>query len=296
MERYDMGNQALKINELTVVEDELQPKQRIELGNGVVMVVCDVDRAKAEFIMSRLHKQQRKLRKGHIQRIVRELEQGRFNVTGDPFHFDTHGCCINGQHRAAAVLQSGIPISNAVVLLGMEPESIMNLDTGSMPRSGIDAMHMASGISVSPQVFAAVILEHCDFKSKLRTQLSKAEQAEIVQECEYLDELTKLRNAGVASGMGTPGGVLAAALRCMKVNRKQAYQFFLHALRNEHVVDGTPQDALRILSTAIFNSKKAHGYEAARDLAARCIKAWNAVRSGTSIQNLRYSGTIPPAV
>lgn len=291
-----MGNQALKLNELEVVESELEAKQRVVLDNGTIMVVCDINRAKADFIMGRVHKQQRKLRKGHVQRIVREMEQGRFNLTGDPFHFDSCGFCINGQHRAAAVLQSGLPINDAVVLLGMETGSIMHLDTGAMPRSGADAMHMASGLSVSPQVFAAVILEHCDFKAQVRAKLSKSEQAEIVARCEYLEELGKLRSAGVASGMGTPGGVLAAALRCMKVNKKQAYTFFLNALRNEHAVEGTLQDALRILSTAIFNSKKDHGYEAARDLGARCIKAWNAFRSGTAIQNLRYSGTIPSAV
>lgn len=293
-----MATPILKMkSELAMLEDVLQPTQRVRLEDGLVFAVCDIDVSKAEYVLGRLHTKQRPLRQSHVKRIARELEARKYQTTGEPLHFDKAGMCINGQHRCQAVIASGVPIHNAIVMLGMEQDAILHLDNASLARTGVDTLKMSTGIAVPAAVFAAVVIEFCDFEVKQRSLLSRAEQAEVVRDCGYLSELTSLRGVGVASGMGTPSGVLGAALRCMRVDREQGYEFFAAALKNQHELGGAKLGVLQVLCTALYNAKGvSRGYESTKEVAARCIKAWNAHRNGSEVRQLRYSGSIPVAV
>ncbi len=277
-----------------LVETLLNPTSSTTLQNGTRVMFCDIDAAKAQALLARLHPDQRKKRPTHVARIATALTNDKFHWTGAPICLDPRGQVIDGQHRLAAVVASGVAIREMAVMLMADDSAMLHIDTETVARSGSDGLRMATGLSVGSSVFSAVVFEFLNFDVTERVGWTKADQAQVVRECKFLDELAALRATALAAKLGTPRGALAAALRCLKLSRDDAMAFFGAALRNDHFVDGRQWDALRVLSTAILNTKSKN--VSGKEMAGKCIRAWNAYRSGNDIKALKFTGSVPVAL
>lgn len=60
---------------------------------------------------------------------ARDMKAGRWRENGEALKFDTQGNLLDGQHRAAAVVLAGIPVSMLIVT-GLEPEAQATMDGG----------------------------------------------------------------------------------------------------------------------------------------------------------------------
>lgn len=56
----------------------------------------------------------RYLRPSRVEMYANDMAAGRWHVTGEPITIDTTGRLLNGQHRLAACVRSGVPFTTAV--------------------------------------------------------------------------------------------------------------------------------------------------------------------------------------
>src|ERR1700744_3265345 len=78
----------------------------------------------AQFLLK--NKKNRKLRKTHVDFLARAMQDGKFETTHQGIAFDSAGNLSDGQHRLAAIVQSG----TTQTMLVSENVSAQNLDNG----------------------------------------------------------------------------------------------------------------------------------------------------------------------
>ena len=96
----------------------------------------------------------RNIRPTKLAQLVRDMQGGRFALTGDSIKFDLNGNLIDGQHRLTAVRDSGIPIE-VLVVRGLVPSVRAVIDTGAT-RSASDALRIAGKHAGSRSMAAAI--------------------------------------------------------------------------------------------------------------------------------------------
>lgn len=74
----------------------------------------------------------RRINKGHVQRLRSDLVEGRWKFNPDPVSFDPEGTVLNGQHRLTAIVDSGVPALLAVCF-NVPPDAMSVMDQG-VPR------------------------------------------------------------------------------------------------------------------------------------------------------------------
>lgn len=71
----------------------------------------------------------RNLNTNYVETLAADMLAGRFPFTGDAIRFDTTDRLIDGQHRLAAIVLTGVPVTIAV-MRGLPPEAQESMDIG----------------------------------------------------------------------------------------------------------------------------------------------------------------------
>lgn len=82
----------------------------------------------------------RNLRQAKVDRYARDLLAGSWRFTGESIKFDWDGNLIDGQHRLAALLKSGITIQ-LLVVRNVDPKAQDVMDTGAA-RTTVDMLQL----------------------------------------------------------------------------------------------------------------------------------------------------------
>lgn len=88
-----------------------------------------------------------------VSAYARDMENGRWQATGETIKFDIHGNLLDGQHRLSAIIASGKP-QRLLIVSGLEPSVRGVIDTGA-PRTGGDALRMHGIGGSNPMALAA---------------------------------------------------------------------------------------------------------------------------------------------
>lgn len=134
-------------------------------GNAVQTYIVDVTPETAKRWLEEHNHRNRKLRGKTVKLLAAEMQKGRFVTNGDPIRFDTNRELLDGQHRLAAVVESGIPLKNQLIVYNLDPEVMVTIDTG-VKRKLSDQLKI-SGVTSNVNVAAAaricVCIEHDDY-------------------------------------------------------------------------------------------------------------------------------------
>jgi hypothetical protein len=243
----------------------------------------DVDKITALYFLEAVDEKQRRIAKGRMTQIRRDIDNGRWENTGAALIFSLEGTLIDGQHRLTAFVHSKddtrvLRDMTIVILKGRSALDVV--DTGKS-RTVNDIRKMTGREYLPTRAIGGILFEFRDFDQ--RADLSKIERNEVVDTCPYLNEVSSL----ASNHASTP--VIAAAVRCMQKDKDLAYKFFLAAVTNEHHLDGKYLTPLKVLSTWLLNSKHSGGGHAIRrETVCRCIHAWNSYREGREVRQSRY--------
>lgn len=94
----------------------------------------------------------RNLRSRHVDEICRDMENGSFMANGDAIRFSETGTLLDGQHRLAACVKSGVTFET-VVIRGLPNEAQRTMDSGSKRTAGdtlsLYGVHHANIVSAS---------------------------------------------------------------------------------------------------------------------------------------------------
>jgi len=109
----------------------------INISGGVKIrqVLVTVDVAKLYLAMNT---ENRPINKGQVKLLSMQMRAGKFTLTTDAIGISRTGRLVNGQHRLAAVVDSGVPCL-MLVAEGLDDESYEYIDRGT-PRKIADAM------------------------------------------------------------------------------------------------------------------------------------------------------------
>lgn len=234
-------------------------------------------------------KRQRNLRPTEIAKMCSDLKSGNWKNSGNTYHFDKNLNFINGQHRCTAVLQTGVEPPDQYFWILHEEDAMEGIDLGGV-RSEYDIMKLMGHESMPKNIGSAIVFENCNYQIR---RLSNIEKYHIIQS--FPKDLLELV-ADLAKGQVATAGMLAAAIGAMRNRRQEAYRFFKAAFTNNHIIDGIPNENVRILATWILRTKNDPTYNKTgerykRECAYRCIQAWNAHRKGNTLKKLQYKTT-----
>lgn len=116
---------------------ELQANPRITSSSGVVAHWSRLSRRLCEQYLTRIPDIQRNIRTTNLQKICKDLKNGKWKDTGEPIIISDTGHVINGQHRIKAFLSVDIYPEVLLVKNVHLMDGYKAIDTGS-PRTTAD--------------------------------------------------------------------------------------------------------------------------------------------------------------
>lgn len=112
----------------------------------------------------------RTVRKAKVAQYIADMTAGHWRLTGEPLVFDKYGVLLNGEHRLRSCSEGEVPF-DSVIVLGVEPEVVRNMDTGAVRSLGDylrmegydDAKSLAASIGTAYQYETFGVIEHTSF-------------------------------------------------------------------------------------------------------------------------------------
>jgi len=83
----------------------------------------------------------RPLNQQHVNRIARQISDGKWKYNGDSIKIARNNDILDGQHRLWAVVEAKQPIET-VIVRDLDPDAFATIDTIRKPRSGADVLSM----------------------------------------------------------------------------------------------------------------------------------------------------------
>lgn len=87
------------------------------------------------------------LRSYNVEKFRKILRTDQFRTTHQGFALDVHGCLIDGQHRAQAIIDTGISVT-AQVTYDLDPDAFTAIDGGRVRAAG-DHVAQATGMALN---------------------------------------------------------------------------------------------------------------------------------------------------
>lgn len=266
----------------------------IETPDGSVEVM-DLTPEFALELLKRLHPNQRRLRRDHVEALTRAMAGGTFRWNGETYKLDADLRVIDGQHRLAAIATSGIPHKHALVVTINDDTAISSIDQGR-PRTLNDVMRTSGYKDLPSVVTSAILIDHCNFAGW--RQLQREDQIRIVESFTLRESLSKLYRIRQGRKLATAGS-LAAAARVLRGNHDDGMAFFTSVFTMNPIIYGEQAPVVHLLYSYLnSDSRRGAGTEdGIREAAFKSLRAWNAWRRSERLNVLRYeAGVSFPAI
>ncbi|MEU4075881.1 hypothetical protein DEJ45_17355 [Streptomyces venezuelae] len=96
------------------------------------------------------------LKRSNVDKFKTILRNNQFRTTHQGFALDWHGCLIDGQHRAAAIMETGVTVT-AQVTYNLSPETFSAIDGGRVRTAGDFVAQMTEMKQSTSNVYAAAL-------------------------------------------------------------------------------------------------------------------------------------------
>lgn len=127
-------------------------------ARNVTACVETIGVARAKELLARVANN-RPINLNTVKKYSNELKNGRWKLNGETFIIGTGGEFLEGQHRAHAVVETGIPLTT-IVVYGIDPEAFDTINTGRS-RKPADVIGIAgcniTGISRAAEIVAGAL-------------------------------------------------------------------------------------------------------------------------------------------
>lgn len=232
----------------------------------------------------------RRLRKNQVLALARDMADGNWLFTSDPIKFDWNGVLRDGQHRLAAIVESGKTIPLTVVR-GLDPSSQAAMDIGSR-RLAYDALKLR-GVDGDMKNAAAIARSIFMFdKGRVPTHL---ETIRFVEEHEEeLADAVSVSEMVRRSGQLTGGSFYGSAYHLLaRIDRDQAGDFFEKLASGAELEKGSPILLLRKHLSKGLPFGFGRGAWHLRQNLSLVFYAWNAWRDGKELHQMRLPKESP---
>lgn len=229
--------------------------------------------------------QNRLLNKSTVERYAREMKLGTWVDQGDPIRLAKDGTLLDGQHRLAAIVESGLT-QKIVVVSGVDTRAMLTMDTGRK-RSFSDHLRIHGYIHHASLAAACkfAVLYECPE----RTPYAGSNDASASEMWDWLtanhDIVDSVFMTRRTSGRLRNCGSFFAYVRHI-ANDRSDWDVFADQIQNgEGLYEGDPAFALR---RWLDNQQVGTSQVKPIVRAAVVIKSWNAFLRGDEVKLLHF--------
>lgn len=232
------------------------------------------------------HPDQRTMKSGHLQSMIRDHREDLFIVNAEPVHFDEDGYLINGHHRVTMVLKTGKPLLVAAIR-GLPFEVYKSFDN-TAKRSGGDALKLSGHVRTHSLAAALGTLESYEkgiLADNARAVYSPSTITTIADRHPGMTESQHIE--GKMRGFASPSTYIMTHYVLSRIDREAADEFFDKLASGASLEKGNP-----ILALRNFLIK---GNHRPRTVVVAVFRCWNDWRYGETRMLVRVNDndTIP---
>jgi len=235
----------------------------------------------------------RSLRSGVVEAYRRDMEQGRWRMTGEPIQFSRTDRLLNGQHRLTALAGSNVTQGiEFLVITGLDDYAQELMDSGAS-RSISDALKIRGHVK-NVTVVASVarwLVAHPEpgMPGMLSNLKRKVSSAEAIQAFQQFPDIAVAAERAVAMKNAVPGSISALAYAWLHLNRVDpaaCNEFFGAMVDLSFGVEGDPRKAaLRRLQTIANDASGRGNKDTSVAVISVLTRAWNDWRRGKKINS-----------
>lgn len=227
----------------------------------------------------------RKLSDAHVAALSREMRSGRWKLNGDMIRRDLDGNLLDGQHRLAAVLRSGVTI-RSWVMCGVPADVFDTIDVGKR-RSAADTLSCLGEKDARTIAASLTLIErYMTGKAQTGVEYSNTEMEVLLRK--YPDVRQHLVSNRVRTPLLKPSIMNCCHYLFWQKDPVMADEFIEKISKGVGLEMGDPWYVLRerLMNDHMSKAKlpKAHIW-------ALCIKAWNLAREGKRCGQLKLGMT-----
>jgi hypothetical protein len=229
----------------------------------------------------------RNIREQVVDGYAVDMAAGHWPENGQSIKFSVTGVLLDGQHRLAAIVKSGVTL-RMLVVRNLPDETQMTMDTGAK-RTFADVLRLNGESYVVP--LAAVCLRVYQWKQGVRKSLKGGTRPTHIQLLTILEDHPELRRSVEVGKRVTVTGALSAGTASLchwlfnRINTSDCAFFYARLYDGAGLPQGDPIYALR---RALDNLAKGAGRPDEAHVTALVIKAWNLYRAGSEINVLLF--------
>lgn len=234
----------------------------------------------------------RNLRPLRVADYARDMRTGQWVENGDALRFATDGTLLDGQHRLAAVVESGATVPMLVVS-GLAPAAQDTVDDG-VRRTLQDVLTLrgeqnASALgAVLRRAFLWEGYPDRQPRGYAKVRPTNAEALDMLKRHPELRVAAGEANRIYSGGVPMPKSALGLAhWLTYRLDESDAAEFFARLQFGDKL---TRHDAIFQLRKRCFELRQKPGREADHVYFALIAKAWNFYRDGTPVEILSYRG------
>jgi hypothetical protein len=258
------------------------------LDDGPTYEIVEITPALAkEWLQRNTHN--RNLRERVVNGYAADMKAGAWVEDGQSIKFSDTNVLLDGQHRLAAIAQSGVTV-RVLVVRGLPDNTQDTMDTGAKRRMS-DVLKLRG--ETNAVTLASTLLRVLKWKQGHRRYLKTAGDTNPThrQLLEVLDEHPEIRRsaeiAGRVSAVGSLPGSVAGLCHWLFVRIDPSDCAYFFARLGDGVgLDG--DDPIYALRRALANLANQPGRSDDTLVTALVIKAWNAFRDGRRVQLLQF--------
>ena len=270
---------ASRAKALAASEDELLQIVATHSGTVTGLVTSEI----AKWLLS-LNTGNRPMEKGNADRFRTILREGRWQNTGEPIIVSHEGILNDGQHRLAAIVDTGIA-AEMDVRFGI-PRGAFNATGTAKRRSNSNVLSIEGYPNASCQAAIARLLRHYDARqmAQYRAQVEPAEVLRIVEAEDLIGEVAaKIQRFRFGPARTGPFGfVLVVAARSNPIEKVFAFADVVGTGLGQGEVDPAYRLHVKMRDAAMRRERWQQ-----IDVAILTTKAWNARLHGNHHTPLR---------
>lgn len=235
----------------------------------------------------------RPMRERHVRELAKEMEEGRWQFTGDSYKFDWNGVLLDGQHTLKAQILSGCTIIRNVQR-GLPPESFIAMDSAlkRTPGDGLMMVGVGDYNNMAALIKKQIMLQNKRSVSEKTTREGHGGRSLFVSAAEikdrylanqefynYINELSarayRITKLIVRSEYG---GFAAYLMMDLKKPQELVEEFFLQL--GEVETERKPSKVVTQLRQLIVRDKAGDRHMSGMEKQMWIMKAWNIFSSG----------------
>ena len=222
----------------------------------------------------------------HVAALAGSISRGEWMFTGESIKASSEGVLLDGQHRLAAIVKSGIAI-DMIVVRGLPSEAFHAIDVGAKKRSLNDVLAISGEKYYSILAAALGVVKAWEINQEYIMYSGQFTVAQCEEVLERHPMIREHATIGMACKSIIPPSLACALSYLFSIADEGKSKAFFDSLVNGVGLEkGSP---VLLLRDRLFLNKSSKAKLPKKELSALIIKAFNFFDQGKTVGTLRWA-------